>query len=446
MDIEICVNTDDEVIAANIHANSRRNLPWIKSIAQHDGEAVIVGGGPSIIDDVEDIRWRASLGQKVFALNNAAQFLVAHDIYPDYQVIVDARPFNSRFLGYAKHNLLASQCDPVVFDTAGSNTSLWHAADDDIEKLESLFPDDYPAYAMITGGTTVGLSAMTLVYALGYRKLHLYGYDSSHRSGNRHAYPQPENSSIAECKMTVFGKTFDTSIAMAHQAEVFPQLCDILIDNGCLITVHGDGLIPWIVREMPKHPKEIMTEQEKYQAMWAQDGYRAHSPGEECASLFLNLATPKPESLIYDFGCGTGRAGRRIGWHCRVVMFDFAENCLDAEIKEALDDRFVFQPYDLVKSSVVEPKADYAYCTDVLEHIPPADVDAALNNVCGSAKKAFLQISLVPDNMGVLIGQPLHLSVHSFDWWKDKLQQYGTIEYSENHGHTAIFYLSTLTT
>lgn len=442
MDIEICVNTDDEVIAANIHANSRRNLPWIKSIAQHDGEAVIVGGGPSIIDDVEDIRWRASLGQKVFALNNAAQFLIAHDIYPDYQVIVDARPFNSRFLGYAKHNLLASQCDPFVFDTAGLNTSLWHAADDDVEKLESLFPDDYPAYAMITGGTTVGLSAMTLVYALGYRKLHLYGYDSSHRSGNRHAYPQPENNSIAECKMTVFGKTFDTSIAMAHQAEVFPQLCDILIDNGCLIIVHGEGLIPWIVREMPKHPKEILSEQEKYQAMWAEDSYRKLSPGEECVDLFLKLAQPAPDAWVYDFGCGTGRAGAKIAERCYVKMLDFAENCLDAEVRAKLNDKLRFIPH--VDLATFDPFtfADYGFCTDVLEHIPPDQMDQVLRTVL-SPPKAFLQISLVPDNMGVLIGQPLHLSVHSFDWWKNKLQQYGTIEYSEDHGHTAIFYLST---
>lgn len=446
MDIDILPNTDESIILANIHANSRRDLPWVKSIDAHDGEAVIVGGGPSIKDDIEEIRWRASLGQKVFALNNAAQFLVAHDIYPDYQVIVDARPFNSRFLGYAKHNLLASQCDPFVFDTAGSNTSLWHAADDDVDKIEREFPDDYPAYAMITGGTTVGLSAMTLAYALGYRKLHLYGYDSSHRAGARHAYDQPENLAIPECKMSIYGRTFDTSLAMAHQAEVFPELCDILIDNGCLITVNGDGLIPWIVREMPKHAKAPISEQDKYRKMWAHDAYRDCAPGEDCADLFLQVAKPKFNDMVYDFGCGTGRGAMRIADACRVTMFDFAENCLDDEVRANLDEHFLFVAYDLCGSSPVTPKANFAYCTDVLEHIPPDSVDIMLRNITKSAKNTFLQISLVPDQMGVLIGETLHLSVHPFDWWRDKLQEFGTIEFSEDHGHTAIFYLSNSTT
>ncbi len=437
MDIAITVNTPDEIIDENIFLNSRLNLPWLKRIAPHDGHAVIVGGGPSLADDIEEIRWRASKGQKIFALNNTVQYLIARDIYPDYQVIVDARPFNARFVGGAKECLFASQCDPSVLE-AGKNITLWHAAEDDMDRMELLFPDNYPAYAGVTGGTTVGLSAMTLVYAMGYRQLHLYGYDSSNRESKTHAYEQPENNDIADCMMEVFGKTFDTTLAMARQAELFPEICDILIDNGCLITVHGDGLIPWIARELPKQP--VLTEQEKYTKMWAIDSYITVAPGEDCVELFLKLAKPNKYDDLLDFGCGTGRAGLKLSEHLKVTMLDFADNCLDNTVKTKLSERLKFESYDLVST---EPKkADYAYCTDVLEHIQHESVDIVLNNVFQS-DKVFLQISLVPDNMGVLIGHPLHLSVHPFEWWRDKLLAYGNIQYAENQGHMAIFYIST---
>jgi len=91
MQIEILCNTDDSRLFSNIATNSASSKKWIKEVPEHDGHAVIVGGGPSLVEFLPTIKHRYSLGQKIFALNGAARFLNAHGIVPDYQVILDAR-------------------------------------------------------------------------------------------------------------------------------------------------------------------------------------------------------------------------------------------------------------------------------------------------------------------------------------------------------------------
>lgn len=246
MDIQITCNTDDETLFKNIEINSARDLPWVASVPAHDGHAVICGGGPSLKDTLGEVKRRQNLGQKVFALNNSAKFLRENEILSDYTVICDARPHNANFVGHAAHNLIASQCAPETVERAQVvGVTLWHPVIEGID--DHLAKHDAP-FALVGGGTTVGLSAMCLAYILGYRKIHLFGYDSCHSEEGSHAYAQPENDKEPTCKVRVFGRTFRASLAMAQQAELFPQCCDNLIDLGCTITVDGDGLIPHIVR------------------------------------------------------------------------------------------------------------------------------------------------------------------------------------------------------
>lgn len=432
MEIETVCNTSDDVLFANVEANSRRDVPWVRSVAAHDGQAVIVGGGPSVVDWLHEIRYRKGEGQTIFALNNAARFLVEQGIEVDHQVVVDAREHNAKFLGFAKHHLLASQCHPLLFDEAKGAT-LWHQEyPADMARFDACLPANYPAHTLIGGGTTVGLSAMALVYALGYRKIHLYGYDSSYRDEATHVYPQQDPQRV-DCIATVGGRKFKTSLAMAKQAELFPQLADSLIDLGCLVTLRGDGLLPWT-----SHMSGPMGEQEKYKAMWARPEYRHVSPGAECVEGFLEVV--KPHGRVIDFGCGTGRAGvamKEAGLD--VLLLDFADNCRDEEAKP-----LPFAIADL--RAPIPHQADFGFCTDVMEHIEPKHVDAVIRNVMGSAPTCFFQISLIPDAMGKLIGSDLHLSVHPMAWWRETFVRLGyRIAWESDRGIAACFVV-TLTT
>lgn len=166
-----------------------------------------------------------------------------------------------------------------------------------------------------------------------------------------------------------------------------------------------------------------ITEKAKYEQMWDRPEYRMHSPGEDIAQVFLKTAGPKQGSKVIDFGCGTGRGSLMLAvlGGLDVTMLDFAGNCLDEDIKPMLETqkhtmRFVEQ--DLTKP--IEVSAEYGYCTDVMEHIPPEDVDKVLDNVLRSAQHVFFQIATTDDVCGQLIGQKLHLTVQPYEWWLKK--------------------------
>lgn len=431
MEIEITCNTTDDQLFANVAANSQLDVPWIHREEEHDGHAVICGGGPSLADTLDMIRYRKSLGQKIFALNQAAQFLVNNGIEPDYQVILDARPENIEFCMCAKKILLGSQVDPALFEKAGCDAILWHPV---IEGIDQHIKAD-KAYTLIGGGTTVGLSSMALAYTMGYRKIHLFGYDSSHAGDQSHAYKQALNDDDHIAVTEINGKTFRSSLTMARQAELFPTLCNSLIDLGCIITVEGDGLI----KEIAKKMAAPMDETEKYEMMWSHPAYRDYSPGEECAKTFIETASPQAGSLIADIGCGTGRGTKALSGmgEFRHILVDFAANCLDPDLRA-----LPFVRADLRNDLCL--RADYVYCTDVMEHIEPEHIERVLLNIKSVAPRAFFQISLVEDNMGALIGQPLHLSVHPYEWWVDKFQALGySVISSGSTPEAAIFYLST---
>lgn len=431
MDIQILCNTDDSELFENVKVNSRFCKKWIAQVPEHEGHAVIVGGGPSVADHLDMIRKRHSLGQKIFALNGAAKFLNKNNIVPEYQVILDARPGNIDLLGKADEYLIASQCHPSLFEfDAASNITTWHPA---IDGINAHLPEYDGDYAMIGGGTTVGLSAMCLAYVMGYRKLHLFGYDCSHRNAMGHAYKQAMNDNDVLCKVTLNGKVFTSSLAMARQAELFPQVSDNLINLGCIITVDGDGLIKEVVNEMRKIAEPI-TEKEKYKKMWSIPAYRDMSPGEMTAETFVKIAGITKNQKVIDFGCGTGRGAKKIHelTGAQMQLVDFSENCLDDNVK------FPLLIADLTKP--IKVKGDIGYCTDVMEHIAPENVNIVIKNIMDCVEAAFFQISLVHDNMGALIGQHLHLSVFPFPWWEDKFKEY-KILWKNQDSINAIFYV-----
>jgi hypothetical protein len=189
-----------------------------------------------------------------------------------------------------------------------------------------------------------------------------------------------------------------------------------------------------------------LAEREKYQKMWTHEAYRQVAPGEGVANVFLTQARPVPGSEVIDFGAGTGRGALMLALMggCKVHMLDFAENCLDPEVRQALETQpqaLSFTTHDLNKPAPIS--AQYGYCTDVLEHIPPQNVDRVLTNILRAAQHVFFQISCVDDVCGALIGEPLHLSVHDYAWWLKKLQSLDCIvHWSQNGGEYCMFYVT----
>lgn len=421
-------NTSNEQLEHNITVNSQRDVPWLYTHHAHAGTAIMCGGGPSLIDHLDDIRRLQAEGGKIFAMNAASRFLRSHGIAVDAQVIADAKLETTTLYdsGAAVH-FLASQVHPDVFDKGG-NIVLWHLAID--EQMDRLFPEQrrkQGGYSLVGGGASVGNSALCMAYVLGYREFELFGYDSSHRDGESHAYNQEMNRFIPTVDVIWGGKRYQSSVAMKAQAEKFQFTAQSLKREGCVIRVHGDGLLPAMWNTDPKH----LTEQDKYRLLWSTDTYREVSPAEQFVPLILEVLQPK--GLILDFGCGTGRAAVELSKRgMNMLLIDFADNARDEEAMT-----LPFLEWDLCHP--LPPHACYGICCDVMEHIHPDDVNTVVSNIMAAADRVFFSICTEDDSCGALIHDHLHLTVRTQEWWKDVLSKYGTIEFQDSGGGNALF-------
>ena len=406
----LACNTSDEQFLANMRANAAAYPKgWVKRMPAHDRKLVICGGGPSLSDHVALIKRERERGADVWALNRSAQFLSVHGFLADAQVIMDARPDTIALLcPSVPIHYLASQCDPALF-AAVHEPRLWHAT---IGNEAPDFPQHPEDYTFIGAASTVGVTALLLAACLGYRDITCFGYDSSIEGESRHAYPQwltDEEALI--CETEFGGMVYRSPPAMKAQVLAFTKFVPVLErDLGVRVTVKGRGLLPAIWNA------PAMTEKQKYEAIWQMPEYRLHSPGLDAVDQFLAWCRPWAGELILDAGCGAGAATRELearGWD--VTTADLAANCMPDRKPDHLGPLADLPPWC----------CDWVFCCDVLEHIPPGEVKATLAALCGACREgAFLRISTRTDSMGELIGEPLHLSVHTPEWWREALREH----------------------
>jgi uncharacterized Rossmann fold enzyme len=236
-------NVDDETLHGNVVSAMARKCSWMR-VGNAIDTAIIVGGGPSLAQNLFYIRGMQMSGGKVFATGNTYAYLKEHGIQPDAHVLLDAREGNLEFVprGTTGIQYYASQCHPSVLEAA-TNLQCWHAAQTcyewRVQNHEGL---------KLGGGTTVGLKAIALACALGHRHLRLFGFDSSY-GPSHHAYDQPLNDGEKVVDATVAGRTFKCAPWMITQAEDFKELIPLLMEEGCVVRVFGEGLIPWIASQ-----------------------------------------------------------------------------------------------------------------------------------------------------------------------------------------------------
>lgn len=417
--VSLLVNVPDDVIEANVRANARR-LPAherIKTEAPHDRVAVMCGSGPSIGDYLDDVRRHAD-GENafIFAMNGAANFLAKHDIIPDYQVLVDARERTAELIGVARCHLIASQCDPIVFDKL-PRAKMWHFINGD---LDNQLPEDEPEHAQIGGAGSVGNCALALAWAMGFRRFEIYGYDSSHRDNASHAFHQSLNDFEPWGRFEFGGKEYICSYTMRSQASRFQSVGMALIENGCTVNVHGDGILPDMWRETVRiETAGTLEEREaaKYRLAWDLPDYRIMSPAMQHLDEIREAFGHPTKGMLLDFGCGAGKAAKALqGDGLDVVGLDHV-NALEVEIpfrQTAL--------WSLPNPVPAMMPADFGICCDVMEHIPPEKVDAVLDGIARSVDgPVYFSISTVPDMFGAAIGKTLHLTVQPAAWWREQL-------------------------
>jgi hypothetical protein len=266
-------NTTEDHRLDNVESACKRDLPWFTGFRDEGRSCVIVGGAPSLLDTMDDVRFRARQKRtRVVAVNNAWRKLLEHGVRADVVVICDARAENAEFVKGAPAGmrfLLASQCHPDVFDAvpAHCEVAVWHCGWSDGEALwEKLRPyeNDKPIIN-VPGGSTVTLRTMWLAVFSGFRTLHLYGVDGCYAdNGAHHAYPQSLNDGEQVLEVARGDKRYRCAVWMARQAGEFEnqwrEMANWTDFEGkpapISIHVHGRGLIPDIGRDLREQARE----------------------------------------------------------------------------------------------------------------------------------------------------------------------------------------------
>lgn len=207
-------------------------LPYVRRLN-------IVANGPSARG--MDLRFPAH--EDIMALNGALGLMRAQGLLPDLWAACDPQALVADFLGddpspYVRY-LLATKCHPDVFARLRErNVRLWHCG-------------DTPApvgFTAVRQGSSITLTALHLARLMGYRDLHVWGWDCCVLDGAHHAHasaPPPDlvtldirtslDAPAGVPFLTTYTWAAETEQALGHIAE--------LAQWGVTVTVHGPGMV-----------------------------------------------------------------------------------------------------------------------------------------------------------------------------------------------------------
>lgn len=160
------------------------------------------------------------------------------------------------------------------------------------------------------------------------------------------------------------------------------------------------------------------VEDEKYSWLYSQ-GYPKGDP-EKLVGFF---SIPN-ESKVIDLGCGLGSLSRIFPNYTGVDVSEFVvEKCKK-------DNRGIYHHLSLhTLDPLYEEKYDCAINADVMEHIPPEEVDSVLESISKiNAKRFVFAISTRPSGILDKDGGNLHLTIWDKDKWLFKISEYFAIQ------------------
>lgn len=241
-----------------IKAACDRGLEEFGPSDPHDKEAVLVGSGPSVKAQIKKIRRLQDKGCFILAIKGAHDFLIEKGIVPHAALAVDPQPHIVRcFRKKLKEGsvrrpayLIASQCHPELFDyLQDQRVILWHL-------LATSSSEFLRGRLQVGGGSTSGSRGLVLAWLMGFRKFHLFGFDSCLEgegdsklrkiTGERWGGVEKEKIMELVCE----GKTFYADPAMAAQANEIQDVIRML--EGSKIKAYGKGLIQLIIETNAK--------------------------------------------------------------------------------------------------------------------------------------------------------------------------------------------------
>ncbi len=302
----------------------KRGLPTTLHCINTAREWAVIGGGPSINDEVATIRKLKRRGVAIVSVNKSHDWLLEHGIVPWAHVLLDPKEWVADYVKRPRKDVryfVASQCHDRTFDALdGYPVFLWHAGqdfpEDNAAEPDSYLREHFPPqkghnWQIVPGGTTVGLRVPMLGHHMvkGVDVFHMLGMDSSRMNGAMHAYDKPEPPDAARGTQALYVKgkqhLFHTNTHLAKQFDDFGKFMDSLEDHykfqrirkGFKMKFYGYGLLPFYAAMLGLHAQPEFNQDPTRVGGWTsfRSAVGAHSVSDDLmASLaadFGNMAT-----------------------------------------------------------------------------------------------------------------------------------------------------------
>lgn len=403
LDVRYCIPLwlRDEQIKLATARIKKRILPE----EQKKGPVAIACYGPSLNDTWE------SIGDfdTIISCSGAYKFLVDRGIIPTHHVEVDPREHKVILLGEPQMEtkfLISSTCHPKYFDhLEGFDVSLWHVFANTENDIRLLPRNEWA----LTGGSSVGLRAMTIARFLGFTDLHVFGMDGCEGASGKHAssHPsQPQGYQEVEYK----GKIYRTTASMFECAKQTFHELDQMPDVRA--TFYGEGLVQDLAKDYKPNPakkavlgfskpKLISDEYADLNRKLHEENLGYGVGGGKYAETIIRLATSLKSTSVLDYGCGKG-------YLAKALPFPIWE----------------YDPAIPGKEESPRP-ADIVVCTDVLEHIEEDKILLVLDDIRRCTKKiAYFVIHTGPSGKTLADGRNTHILQRDLNWWMKTLGRF----------------------
>lgn len=215
-------------------------------VPAHDRVAHLACFGPSLKDTWPALALAKAMGEDVFTVSGAHDFLIARGVIPMAHMDCDPRPHKARMMNpcHRVRYWIASCVSPeYVEKLKGHDVCLWHSYNG--KESEQAFKID-PVQQMVIGGGSIGLRALSVLYLRGYRNFEIHGMDCSFKDDEHHAGPHLGTNHDA-APVLCGDKWFQANAVMLLYARYFHKQMAML--PHAKFSLHGDGLLQHMIRE-----------------------------------------------------------------------------------------------------------------------------------------------------------------------------------------------------
>lgn len=165
----------------NIRENCKHQIPDVHEIRNtYEGELMIVAGGPSVDNQLDKIKELSARHVPLMVIARMYPWCWKNELFPDFVVSMDSMEEQEKGftdLCPGAIHLMASVSRPSIINMLeGHLMYFWDSMDD--PRVRDIRKDaGYTVVTVVNGGGTVTTCSMSLAMILGFRKLHIFGFD-----------------------------------------------------------------------------------------------------------------------------------------------------------------------------------------------------------------------------------------------------------------------------